>query len=72
MVIMVYFMFFMGPPVSMDDGHDMANKSHPGQKTHVHYNQIMILPGLDVLNLLMFLFATPVQVGLRLSKFSHN
>ncbi|RUS73007.1 hypothetical protein EGW08_019229, partial [Elysia chlorotica] len=60
MVIMVYFMFFIEASESMDDGHGM-NKSDSGKGSHAHYNQIMITPGLDVLNLIMFLLATPVQ-----------
>ncbi|GFS04776.1 copper-transporting ATPase 1 [Elysia marginata] len=60
MILMIYFMFFIKSPVSTGK-HPGANMSDPGQKTHVHYNQIMIIPGLDVLNLLMFLLATPVQ-----------
>lgn len=59
MIIMVYFMFFMKSPVSVDK-EPGANMSHSGQKS-IHYNQIMIIPGLDILNLILFLLATPVQ-----------
>ncbi|GFN81620.1 Copper-transporting ATPase 1 [Plakobranchus ocellatus] len=58
MIAMVYFMFFVEGTETAED--DMGkNMSHPGKKSH--YNQIIIVPGLDVFNLIMFLLATPVQ-----------
>ncbi|XP_055894274.1 copper-transporting ATPase 1-like isoform X2 [Biomphalaria glabrata] len=44
---------------SMTDNH--SDVMVTPTKMDGHYNQIMITPGLDVLNLLMFVLATPVQ-----------
>ncbi|CAL1541938.1 unnamed protein product [Lymnaea stagnalis] len=68
MGIMMYFMFGMpdtshDAPVNSTDAHgDHMNNSEVEMKmTGSHYRQIMIIPGLDWLNLIMFLLATPVQ-----------
>ncbi|CAG5115771.1 unnamed protein product [Candidula unifasciata] len=57
MIVMMYMMFGMGDD-SSHDGHNMTRRKTP---SHIHYTQITIVPGLDVLNLIMFLLATPVQ-----------
>uniref|UniRef100_A0A2C9KE23 P-type Cu(+) transporter n=2 Tax=Biomphalaria glabrata TaxID=6526 RepID=A0A2C9KE23_BIOGL len=69
MIIMMVFMF----GIPSQDSHDMtynasdphsnhtAEKPWSHEKMDGHYPQKMIIPGLDWLNLLMFLLATPVQ-----------
>ncbi|XP_059152598.1 copper-transporting ATPase 1-like isoform X2 [Physella acuta] len=56
MILMMYFMFGMPEP-SHGEHMNSSNTSMSG----AHYQQIMITPGLDVLNLIMFILATPVQ-----------
>ncbi|BFZ14956.1 hypothetical protein BsWGS_17994 [Bradybaena similaris] len=57
MIVMMYMMFGMGD----DSPHDDHNGTRKKMPSHIHYTQITIVPGLDVLNLIMFLLATPVQ-----------
>ena len=61
MAIMMYFMFAPAP----EDHEDHTNKTGTTQKMHTggHGFQIMLIPGLSLDNLLMFILATPVQVG---------
>ena len=76
MVIMMYFMFAKPPEDSQQHQPHLVNTTSNGTTTvamttttrsagmsHGHGYQIMIMPGLSLDNLLMFLLATPVQVG---------
>uniref|UniRef100_A0A0B7B2G7 P-type Cu(+) transporter n=2 Tax=Arion vulgaris TaxID=1028688 RepID=A0A0B7B2G7_9EUPU len=56
MVVMLYLMFGLD-----SDDDDMNHNKTMKAGSHIHYNQIIIIPGLDVLNLIMFILATPVQ-----------
>jgi len=69
MVVMIVFMF---APLKEDDSHggghmNMTNGTMNGtttpayKKSGGHGNQIMLIPGLSVDNLIMFILATPVQ-----------
>lgn len=66
MVIMLYLMFGVGGEAPHDDRNhtNMTDGTMKKSGSHDHYKQIMITPGLDVLNLVMFILATPVQVQL--------
>lgn len=68
MAIMMYFMF---APAKVEESHESVNASNHTNisetttrkmRTGGHGNQIMLIPGLSLDNLLMFLLATPVQV----------
>ncbi|KAH9495203.1 ATPase Cu transporting protein 7A [Bulinus truncatus] len=69
MIIMMVFMFGMPPETiashyNASDPHSNHSDRKPWSHEQLdgHYHQKMIIPGLDWLNLLMFLLATPVQL----------
>ncbi|KAL4229704.1 ATPase Cu transporting protein 7B [Mactra antiquata] len=68
MAVMMYFMF--APAEGEDDAGHASNSTNTTQTTTVahvpvmkggHGNQVMLIPGLSLDNLLMFILATPVQ-----------